>query len=324
MMSVNLPEHEVEDYLDSIDSSLSNMVHVACINSPLNCTLSGNADALDTLKSRLDRDGIFAQILRTGTAYHSPDMLAVAAEYSDLLGTLEARDEDGLDAIPMISSVTGRAVQMSMLKKPQYWVDNLISPVKFSTAIQCAQREAPSFKPGTPNIIDFVEIGPHAALRRPVLDSLSHRGGAPNKQTFRYTSAMHKSKSSLRAFQELVGQLFCHGYPLSVPAANQQPVSHQQSDFLVDCPEYPFDRSTQYWAESRLSRNYRVRDKVSSELLGSRFYDWNPLEPRWRNLFSLTTAPWAADHVVSCFIIPMLAISSSFALHYKLRGLIEP
>ncbi|KAI8944505.1 KR domain-containing protein [Xylaria longipes] len=69
--------------------------------------------------------------------------------------------------------------------------------------------------------------------------------------------------------------------------------------FLVNCPKYPFDHSRRYWHETRLSRDYRLRGKTAGKLLGRRSHDWNPLEPSWRNFFSLESIPWLADHVVT-------------------------
>ncbi|KAJ8123005.1 hypothetical protein ONZ43_g943 [Nemania bipapillata] len=46
-----------------------------------------------------------------------------------------------------------------------------------------------------------------------------------------------------------------------------------------------------------------LRESISGDFLGWRFHDWNPLEPRWRNLWSVETTPWIGDHVVSNTII---------------------
>lgn len=296
MISVNLPEDQVSDYLSKLGSHISESINTACVNSPLNCTLSGPEPAIDELKVQLDKDEIFAQKLKTGVAYHSKSMSAIAQEYLDLIGPLET-DYKGpsATAIAMVSTVTGQSLRPAMLASAQYWVDNMVSPVKFSDAVQLLTRGSSKLKVGMSTISDLIEIGSHCALRRPVQDTLNQAGS--RKKQVRYTYVLNRNKPAVQATMELIGHLFCHGHDVSIPAANQQ--SEGTNKFLVDCPQYPFDRSHKYWAESRISRDFRQREAVAGEILGTRFQDWNPLEPRWRNFWSPESTPWVADHVVS-------------------------
>ncbi|KAI0804310.1 hypothetical protein GGR55DRAFT_691161 [Xylaria sp. FL0064] len=282
MISVNLPHDQIYRYLKATNNlDLDDTVHVACINSPLNCTLSGLERDIDAVRQHLEEEGIFAHKLRTGVAYHSSLMLIIAPEYQARIGTLEA---GGMPLIPMISTVTGRPVRPSVLRTGQYWIDNLVSPVLFSDAIQLVTQNAATIKVGLGSISDLVEIGPHSALKRPIEDTVAQFGNL--KQT-RYLSALHRSKDAAESVLELLGHLFCHGHEFNLSEANRLLFSRKPR-FLVDCPEYPFDHSHTYWAESRLSRDFRLREPVSSSFLGWRFHDWNPLEPRWRNLWSVS------------------------------------
>lgn len=294
MISVNLPQDQVRDYLKAMGNpDAEDSVQIACINSPLNCTLSGPERAIDAVKQSLEADGIFAQKLKTGVAYHSSYMLIIANDYLSRMGTLEA--ENARPTIPMISTVTGQLVRPSVLVTGQYWVNNLVSPVRFSDAIQIATQKASTLKVGLGSITDIVEIGPHAALKRPIQDTVNQVG---NRKQTRYASALYRSKDAVESTLELLGHLFCHGHEFNISEANRL-LSSSIPSFLVDCPEYPFDTSHTYWAESRLSRDFRLREPVSGDFLGWRFHDWNPLEPRWRNLWSVETTPWIGDHVVS-------------------------
>ncbi|KAI0593005.1 hypothetical protein F4775DRAFT_587134 [Biscogniauxia sp. FL1348] len=291
MMSVNLTQDQVHDYLVRQGSEdITSYINVACINSPSNCTLSGTEHAMDVLKKQLDKDEIFAQKLKTGVAYHSPYMAAIAREYLIEMGTLESSDsrlKGSRSSIPMISSVTGRMVRPSLLATTQYWVDNMVLPVQFSDAIQILCQSSLTLKVGTSSVTDVVEIGSHCALRRPIQDTLAKV--VSRKKRVRYTSVLNRSKSPVQSTLEFVGYLFCHGHAVSITAANQQSTAEGSShSFLVDCPEYPFDHSHTYWSESRLSKDFRLREPVAGDTLGSRFFDWNPLEPRWRNFWSVS------------------------------------
>lgn len=295
MMSINLAEDKVAGYLKDIkEADVSDSVCVACINSPLNCTLSGLESAIDVVKAQADKDGIFAQKLKTGVGYHSASMLAIADEYRSLMGALDGADGQDIKAavpIPMISSVSGKAIRhQSTLATAQYWVDNMVSPVRFSDALQLLAREVSP-------LTDLVEVGPHPALKRPVQDSLSQ--AAASRKQIRYTSTLHRAQPPIQAILDLAGQLFCLGHGISVTAVNQQKAdTSSPPPFLVDCPKYPFNHSQKYWAESRMCRDFRLRGDIKGETLGVRSSDWNPLEPRWRRFLSLETDPWIGDHRV--------------------------
>ncbi|KAI0119053.1 hypothetical protein F4814DRAFT_458445 [Daldinia grandis] len=299
MMSVNLSEGEVEHYMKKVNPSyLSNVIHVACVNSPLNCTLSGTEYAIDDIQRHLNEDHIFSHKLKTGVAYHSPFMTEAKEAYCSLIGTLnETYLNNHETSIPMISSVTGRMVSPRVLLTAQYWVENLVSAVRFSEAIQELFRYSSGLEGGVSPVLDFVEIGPHCALRRPIQDTLSSIGG--RRIQIRYESVLYKSKPPLLSIAELAGQLFCRGYPISITAACLGLCNRRGHSMLTDCPEYPFDHSHTYWWESRLSRDFRLMKSPPSNILGSRSMDWNPLEPKWRNIVSLEAMPWVADHVVT-------------------------
>jgi len=302
MISVNLSKDKVAEYLKEADlgQQTTSSLTVACINSPMNVTISGREGAIDILKERLDQDGIFAHKLKTGVAYHSPSMQTISAEYLELMGELKPCTSTPLD-IPMVSTVTGLVVKAQTLSRAQYWVENLISPVRFTDAIHHIVSATPKIKLGMSRskpVFDLLEIGPHSALRRPCADILEQTA---RKKEIRYTSALDRNKSSLASVLELVGNLFTYGYQIAIMEVNQQRFGHRNDTrFLVDTPQYPFDHSQRHWSESRMSYDYRMREPVPREVLGTRSQDWNPLEPKWRKFISLQELPWVGDHVVSC------------------------
>ncbi|KAI8944740.1 polyketide synthase PksD [Xylaria longipes] len=293
MMSVNIPEADVQHYLaqTGVDGDIS----IACVNSPFNVTLSGDEEAIDILKKYLDDDNIFAQKLNTGVSYHSPAMRTIAEEYLSCLGQLTPRELHH-NGIIMVSSVTGLRTSVDSLCQPQYWVDNLVSPVRFTDALQYVLLAAPRAD-GMKPISHFVEVGPHSALQRPVKDTTTQVTGG---KVFTYLSVLNKRVSSSESILALVGQLFADGHSVFIKAANHPVLSpHARLQFITNAPEYPFDHSQLYWHESRLSRDWRLRGSVPPSLLGSRVTDWNPLEPRWRKILSIDQYPWMSDHIIS-------------------------
>ncbi|KAJ0117477.1 hypothetical protein J7T55_003893 [Diaporthe amygdali] len=304
MMSANLPEAQVDAYLEKVGldvSASTRKIHVACVNSPSNVTLSGNEKAIDQLKEHLDADGIFSQKLRTGVAYHSPVMKAIVEEYLSCVGPVEARPSAHNTAAFMVSSVTGQSISPASLSNGQYWVDNLVSPVRFADALQYIVLGAPKMESGFKTVTDFLEVGPHAALRRPVQDTLRQAVGGGS---FRYTSLLSRFESPVKSVLTTVGAFFTQGYPVSITAAIRQGSdSEQHPSYLVDLPQYPFDHTQLHWHESRISRDWRFREPVPRTVLGTRSPDWNPLLPRWRKLLSVEDMPWIADHIIDKTIL---------------------
>ncbi|KAI1452810.1 polyketide synthase PksD [Annulohypoxylon moriforme] len=290
MMSVNLSESEAQAYLERI--SLGSEMYVACVNSPFNVTISGYEPDIDRLKSYLDKDEIFAQKLKTGIAYHSPIMRGIAAEYLSCLGILDSGVRSG-ENILMVSSVTGQPIPYNTASDCQYWIDNLVSAVRFNDALQYLATVAP--KLDNKQLSDYLEIGPHGALRRPICDTLTQVIGSNG---YSYTSVMTRFDSPVKTVMETAGRLFSKGYAVSITSDNQQETHKRPIPFLVDIPEYPFDHSQLHYYESRLSREWRLRKTVTRSLLGIPSTDWNPLEPQWRNYLSVEKIPWIADHVV--------------------------
>ncbi|KAH8722886.1 polyketide synthase PksD [Phaeosphaeriaceae sp. PMI808] len=296
MMSVNLQEGNVRPYLDKVLPGFE--IHIACVNSPTNVTLAGLEVDIDALKRYLDDDGVFSQKLRTGMAYHTPVMQQIADEYLASLGILESSTLEH-NATVMVSTVTGQKVAPAELAAGQYWVENSISIVRFVDALQYLKQAAPKLD-GIKEPSDYIEIGPHGALRRPILDTL--RQISSNRES-RYMSVMSKHSSPLKTTMEVAGRLFTLGHPVSITAVNQDAVIIRASTAQDDTPRYPFDHSRRYWYESRLSRDWRLRGSAPRDVLGIRSSDWNPIEPRWRKVLSIEETPWFADHVIDGLIV---------------------
>ncbi|CAN9081152.1 unnamed protein product [Alternaria alternata] len=296
MMSANLQEGQVRAYVDKY--RLDAKIRVACVNSPSNVTLAGPEADVDALKRHLDDDRIFAQKLNTGIAYHTVVMNEMAQEYVSCLNDLVESTPRSCATL-MVSSVTGQRVTAMDLCTAQYWADNLTSPVRFLDALQYLAIAAPKLD-GIKAISDYIEVGPHGALRRPIKETLSQ---VPNYRTFAYVSVLSKLVSPVNTTMEVAGHLFTRGYPVSIAAVNRYTDSSNLPMLLSDTPKYPFDRTQQHWFESRLSRDWRLRGAAPRSVLGIRVTDWNPLEPRWRKMLSTQETPWIAEHVVSGVIV---------------------
>ena len=301
MLAVGLSDIEIKSYLDQ-SQSFGDLVTVGCINSPRNITLSGCEKRIDAIQMALQKSGIFARKLNVGVAYHTPYMNSVASVYRILIQNIQ-RGEPLPDNPSMFSSVTGEKISLDELSRSDYWVSNLLSPVRFSQAVSSSFSQV-STKIGEVRLdhrdgisIDYLlEIGPHAALQGP-LREIFHAHGVGS--SINYSSVLIRGKSASNTALEAAGRLYCKGFPVNLAAINRSIASSYEPSMLTDLPAYPFNHTKKYWLESRLSKNFRFRKFPRHEFLGTPVSDWNPLEARWRNIIRLSENPWIKDHKVS-------------------------
>lgn len=134
MMAVNLGESEAMQYAKR---STSGTAVVACVNSPLSQTLSGDESAIDEIKSMLDKEGLFARKLKVDTAYHSHHMQRVAKNYQETISGMDSCQVR--DDVIFYSSVTGALKTTGF--SADYWTSNLVSQVKFSQALKLLRND---------------------------------------------------------------------------------------------------------------------------------------------------------------------------------------
>lgn len=304
MLSIDLSKEETEASMVK-HGLFQGTLCVACINSPSNVTVSGDESDIDLLQEHMQRQNIRCQKLATGVAYHSHHMIAIAKEYEQRLSGLTCPAKSAKRP-SMISSVTGRYIHdVSEVCKPSYWAENLVSPVQFVKAISLisqsngkSQTRKLGATKAVKDIRDFVEIGPHSTLRRPVLDNLIHHEVPDAKE--RYYSILSRKVPASQSALQLIGELFVRGYPVRVQNANlTEMASSTKLQLLIDLPSYPFNHSKSYWHESMISKYARVRPAPKQELLGVPVSDWNALEPRWRNFLDVSETPWKGEHIVN-------------------------
>lgn len=308
MMAVALPAAQIQAIIDEIAPSLT----IACINSPEGVTVSGERQQLQTLAAALNdvRYGpnIFHRQLMVQVAYHSPQMCSVADEYRSLLEYLEPGMKlPEKNVVSMISSVTGELIEPRKLSDADYWVQNMLEPVKFSDALTRLlsrplnqRKKLDGSHRKRVNVQVLVEIGPHSALQGPVREILR---SIPFAARTSYYSALKRQSPADHTTMIMIGQLFCHGFPVDLNKIDTRKDGEEEESpdkyVLPILPEYPFDTSRKYWTDARLGQEYRFRRNAKLDLLGKPATDWNPLEARWTNFFKLSEIPWAADHKVS-------------------------
>ncbi|KAL8882951.1 MAG: hypothetical protein Q9198_000127 [Flavoplaca austrocitrina] len=289
MLAASISETEAASLIRRIPPGRGQAM-VACVNSPGSITLSGDSQAIMTIQSMLQAREIFTRKLQIGTAYHSHHMQIVADCYLAALQSLPNPSPNL--SVAFFSSVTGEKLAGEKLDAA-YWVKNMVSQVKFSASLQALHGAVKSDKGQT-----LLEIGPHGALAGFVKQTLGSTGGKP----FRHISTLSRGKDAIQTMFTAASQLAVLGYPINLQAVNDPKGEHQPS-LLTDLPTYPWDHSTSYWHESRLSVDYRQRTVSRHPLLGapSPYSSW--YEPSWRNVIRVSEVPWIRGHLIQSNIV---------------------
>ncbi|KAH9865617.1 hypothetical protein J1614_009202 [Plenodomus biglobosus] len=175
MMVAGSSEHEVEDLISHMGAT---DLTIACVNSPVNVTISGSMQHLKRLKTTSDEKSIFARRLAINVAYHSDHVQEIYPCYVQALGHIHGIPRArGADGPAMFSSADGgQAVQ---LMGAFYCGRNLTNTVYFSDALTemvSTPTEDKSALPFTNAIDILVEIEPHSALAGPVKEVLEKNG----------------------------------------------------------------------------------------------------------------------------------------------------
>ncbi|KAF2118614.1 hypothetical protein BDV96DRAFT_679156, partial [Lophiotrema nucula] len=294
MLVATLSESDAKGYIKEVAEG---RISVACINSPSSTTISGNVDAIDALEAKLGSKSITCKKLKVDVAYHSHHMEVVEDQYLKVLDGLEVAEIR--DNVRFVSSVTG--VQKKTSFGIEYWVQNLVSPVRFSEALLTMRSlTQPEIEQSRAKQI-FLEIGPHNTLSGPVRQTLATSGIEDT-----YLPALNRGKDARITFATLVGKLFELGLTVDVAAVNATlHTEHQAKEVIRNLPPYAWDYSNRYWYESRLSKEYRFRKHPYHDLLGLRLIGSTPLEPLWRNILSVDAQPWLQEHIIDgCAILP--------------------
>ena len=298
MMAVGMSQEEASRFIEV--NGVSKSVCIACVNSPESVTLSGDADAVDSLLPLLQQRRTFARKLKTGgLAYHSHHMQRLGKIYEDYLGSVMDNEllqppEDSVkegstnNKVTMISSMLNRPVNQVETRRPVYWRYNLESPVLFRSAIETLLKI---------NEVQFVEIGPHAALGMAVKQTQqsveNNLDSCPP-----YLSALKRNSDSECTVLTLIGVLWSLGHQIAFDKVNDTVAefTSKRPKVLHDLPNYRWNHTELLWTESRASSEYRQQKFPHDDLLGALIPGSNGHTSTWRNLLNIGQVPWVNDH----------------------------
>ena len=232
MLAMGLGE---KDVVTQISQLQKDTVCVAYINSQFSTTISGDENAIMKLKNILDNKSIFSRRLEVNVAYHSQYMRKIAKQY---LGSLQVLNFTApSSSVKFISSVTG-AEKVSDFG-PSYWVQNLVSKVRFSDALEasCRAQLINTQHISITTIHVFIELEPHSALSEPTNQTIKQLN--LNPFSYSYLLSLVRGENAIHTVIRLVGKLFELGHLTRFEVINSLDGHLHPYSVVQDMPPYP-------------------------------------------------------------------------------------
>lgn len=276
---------------------------VAAHNAQSSVTLSGDADAIEEARLVFEEEKKFTRVLKVEKAYHSHHMLPCSAAYLEALRNCRIAPQQSTHRCDWFSStIAGKRMEACSDLAALYWNENMVSPVLFSQAVKAAVIGVAPFD-------ITIEIGPHPALKGPVLQNQHDL----LEQPVPYTGILERSVNDIQAVANALGFIWSQLGSAAVNLGEYDALVSGSADrnLLKPLPSYQWDHNRIFWHDSRASRAYRARKDRPHALLGSRIMD-GVEEMRWKNLLKPSELPWVHGHQIqSQTVLPAAAYVST-------------
>jgi acyl transferase domain-containing protein/acyl carrier protein/ubiquinone/menaquinone biosynthesis C-methylase UbiE len=227
MLAVGLSEEEAQALINKHDRTVS----IAAFNGPRSVTLAGPRRAIEAMFAELEKQGVFARLVKVDHPFHHPMMQPASEALENALADLTPH----VETIPLFSTVTGNRLA-GKAGGAEHWGRGVREPVQFAPAINA--------------IADFgvdiwLELGAHPALGHSIQECLASRGGAK--------PIVISSVRREREYESLVeSAMDLHRAGVTLDFKAMTP-----SRRLLSLPAYAWDRS-RWWNEAPAWREGRL------------------------------------------------------------------
>ncbi|KAK4194675.1 hypothetical protein QBC40DRAFT_318825 [Triangularia verruculosa] len=285
MMAVGTSVEDAQELCD--EPEFKGRVTIAAINSPVSLTIAGDEDAVQEMKVIFEDEKKFARLLKVDKAYHSPHMAGCSEPYLAALAELDIKVTAG-DRSSWYSSVfegDDMKSRVSLLRGP-YFDSNMLQPVLFQRAVSSALDAKGPFDLA-------IEVGPHPALKGPVLQTVQE----VSSRNLLYTGLLYRGRSAISSVADGLGYIWSHFGKDAVSLLNYDHFlsSDAPTTLVKGLPKYSWDHQ-EYWNESRHAKAVRTRPYTPHELLGHMTPDSHEQEMRWRHILRPIDIPWLLGH----------------------------
>ncbi|WP_116438920.1 type I polyketide synthase, partial [Pseudofrankia asymbiotica] len=215
MVALEASEGEVADSLRGDEERVA----IAAVNAPRSVVIAGDEAAVRRVAALWRGRGRRTRDLSVSHAFHSPHMDAILEEFRAFASTMTFRPAH----IPVVSTVTGAALDDHELSSPDYWARQIRETVRFADAVRHLEAQGTSV---------FVEVGPDAVLSPLATRSFTGAGSVA-------VPLLRADRPEPEAFVAGAAAAHTLGAPLDR-------TSFFPAGRAVDLPTYPFQRG-RYW-----------------------------------------------------------------------------
>ncbi|OZD73417.1 polyketide synthase [Rhodococcus sp. 06-1059B-a] len=250
-----------------VAATLTERVGIAAVNGPESVVVSGVRAEVEAVASQFAK----TRELRVSHAFHSPSMEPALADFGSVVRTLTFSEPK----IPIVSTITGTAVDKSVICTPDYWIRHVRETVRFHPALVALADSG---------VTTFLEVGPDAVLTALV-----------QEQDLGAVSTMRRGQDEESVFVHALAEL--HGDGVSV---NWDRFFADRTVRRVALPTYAFDRR-RFWLDATASASdpTAVGQRPGFHpLLGAVIELPEPDGTVFSSRLSVADQPWLADHVV--------------------------
>ena len=216
MLAVFAPPDELSEYIHG-------SVGLAAHNSPELSVLSGPAEDIESVESRLIERDVSTRRLPTSHAFHSAMMDPILAEFEEQVKLAAPQPP----RIHIVSTVTGRLLSAAEATSSSYWAQQLRRTVQFVKASRTALEHGVGL---------FVEVGPGLSLS----SAVSRLNDATTEGSPRCIATLGHPQAAVPAhdaFLSTLGELWVAGIPL-----NWDALLPPERRKLVRLGAYPYTR----------------------------------------------------------------------------------
>ncbi|OAD18891.1 beta-ketoacyl synthase, partial [Candidatus Thiomargarita nelsonii] len=202
-------------------------VSIAAINGPESIVISGQHEAIATIKATLESQGIKTKPLSVSHAFHSPLIEPMLPAFSHIVGEVTLSSPQ----INLISNLTGE-LATAEITTSAYWCRHVTHPVKFAASMETLSKQGCDV---------FVEIGP-----KPALLGMGHQCLPEDMGV--WLPSLRQGVDDWQQFLQSLGELYVRGATIDWTGFDRD---YQRR--RVALPTYPFQRQ-RYWLERPTAR----------------------------------------------------------------------
>jgi phthiocerol/phenolphthiocerol synthesis type-I polyketide synthase C len=248
-------------------------VSIAGVNGPENIVISGARESVHTLLQSFASRGIHTQLLNVSHAFHSPLMEPILDAFEQVASQVRFK----APRIPLISNMTGRALEEGEIPGAHYWRRHIREAVRFAADIHTLSAMGYEL---------FLELGPTPTLLSMGKACLPRGAGT-------WLPSLKKGRDGWQCLLDSLATLYTCGAEVNWAGFDRDYPRHR-----LPLPTSPFERK-RYWLDLAGTGEHRehVQSPSLHPLLGQRLRSALSMV-QFEATISTSALPYLADHRV--------------------------